>query len=230
MGAAQGRMGGKARGGGPQLPSCCYCLVCLLIWRQLSTVGSRETFCCPITCLRRRPLPSALIRRGPRRLRRRPSLVQLEGLNWLYQGWKAGTSLILADDMGLGKTVQVWGGEACELFVCGVVVWKGHGGVLGLPLTRQAGAPNHALSAVPSFGAPRPCLSSCCPCKPRPTPSLPARRSPTWQLSATRRRARRRAAASARRPSRTSSSSRCPRCPTGSASLRASRHSSMWWP
>ncbi|KAL4452565.1 hypothetical protein ABPG75_008227 [Micractinium tetrahymenae] len=31
---------------------------------------------------------------------------QLEGLNWLYQGWEAGTNLILADEMGLGKTIQ----------------------------------------------------------------------------------------------------------------------------
>ncbi|KAI3426156.1 hypothetical protein D9Q98_008533 [Chlorella vulgaris] len=31
---------------------------------------------------------------------------QLEGLNWMYQGWQSGTNLILADEMGLGKTVQ----------------------------------------------------------------------------------------------------------------------------
>ncbi|PSC74179.1 CHD3-type chromatin-remodeling factor PICKLE isoform B [Micractinium conductrix] len=31
---------------------------------------------------------------------------QLEGLNWLYQGWQTRTNLILADEMGLGKTVQ----------------------------------------------------------------------------------------------------------------------------
>jgi hypothetical protein len=35
---------------------------------------------------------------------------QLEGANWLYQGWRSGTNLILADEMGLGKTVQVRGG------------------------------------------------------------------------------------------------------------------------
>ena len=33
--------------------------------------------------------------------------LQLEGLNWLYQGWQGSRSLILADEMGLGKTVQV---------------------------------------------------------------------------------------------------------------------------
>ncbi|KAL4421743.1 hypothetical protein ABPG77_002359 [Micractinium sp. CCAP 211/92] len=31
---------------------------------------------------------------------------QLEGLNWLYQGWETHTNLILADEMGLGKTIQ----------------------------------------------------------------------------------------------------------------------------
>ena len=34
-------------------------------------------------------------------------LLQLEGLNWLYQGWQGSRNLILADEMGLGKTVQV---------------------------------------------------------------------------------------------------------------------------
>ena len=33
--------------------------------------------------------------------------LQLEGLNWLYQGWQGRRNLILADEMGLGKTVQV---------------------------------------------------------------------------------------------------------------------------
>lgn len=32
---------------------------------------------------------------------------QLEGLNWLHQGYQVQRNLILADEMGLGKTVQV---------------------------------------------------------------------------------------------------------------------------
>ena len=36
-----------------------------------------------------------------------PATLQLEGLNWLHQGYQAQRNLILADEMGLGKTVQV---------------------------------------------------------------------------------------------------------------------------